>query len=123
MDIKPIKTDADYEAMLAEIERLWGSEAGSPDGDRLDVLATLVEAYEDKRWPIEAPDPVEAIKFRMEQDGLGQADLAKLLGSASRASEVLNRRRHLTLNMIWQLCAAWNIPAESLIRPYELERS
>lgn len=122
MDIRPIRTDDDYEAALGEIERLWGAEPGSAEGDRLDVLATLVEGYEDKRWPIDPPDPVDAITFRMDQGGLTQADLADLLGSASRASEILNRRRPLTLEMIRRLCSQWKIPAESLIRPYELER-
>lgn len=119
MDIKPIHTDDDHAAAMAEIERLWDAEPGTPEHDKLEVLAALVDAYEAKRWPIDPPDPVEAIRWRMEQAGYTQADLATLLGSRSRASEVLNRRRHLTTEMAWKLHREWRIPAESLIRPYE----
>jgi HTH-type transcriptional regulator/antitoxin HigA len=123
MDIKPIKSQADYEAALAEIERLWNAAAGSPESDRLDVLATLVERYEDDSWPIGRVDPIEAIKFHMEQNGLTRKDLAEVFGSASRASEIMNRKRRLTIEMVWKLSTAWNLPAESLIQPYELERA
>lgn len=119
MEIRPIRTDADHEAAVREIEALWGAEAGTPDGDRLDVLITLVDAYEDKRWPIPAADPVEAIKHSMEMEGRTQTDLADLLGSPSRASEVLRRKRSLTLPMIWELHNKWHIPAETLVQPYE----
>lgn len=122
MYIKPIKTENDYEAALAEVERLFSAAPGTPEGDKLDVLATLVAKYEDEVWPIAAPDPIAALKFHMEQKGLTQKDLAKVLGSAPRASEVLNRQRRLNLDMVWKLSTAWNIPVESLIGPYELEQ-
>ena len=120
MTIRPIHSDADHEAALGEIARLWGAEPGTPEHDELEVLSTLVSAYEDKRWPIEASDPVEAVKYHMEETGRSQADLAVLFGSRSRASEVLNRKRMLTIEMAWKLHREWHIPAESLIRPYEL---
>ena len=118
MDIRPLRNEKDHAAALAEIEQLWGAKARTPEGDRLEILLTLTEAYEEMHWPVPASDPVEAIKFRMEQAGHSQADLAALLGSNSRASEVLGRRRPLTLKMIWKLHEAWGIPAEILIRPY-----
>ena len=116
-DIKPIRNEADYEAVLAEIERLMDANPGTRAGDRLDVLVTLVEAYEDKHWQIDPPDPIEAIKLRMEQRGLTRQDLVQVLGSKSRVSEVLSRKRPLTLAMIQRLHQEWGIPAESLIRP------
>lgn len=119
MDIRPIRTDEDHAAALAEIERLWGADVGTPDGDRLDVLATLVEAYELKRWPIDAPDPVEVIKLAI-AEGHSQAELATLLGSRSRASEVLGRRRALTIDMVHKISTHWHIPADVLVRPYHL---
>ena len=119
MDIRPIRTDADHESALREIEALWGTETGTPKGDRLDVLLTLVDAYEDRRWPIPAADPVEAIQNSMEMEGRSQADLARLLGSPSRASEVLRRKRPLTLPMIWALHREWRIPAYALVQPYK----
>ena len=122
MGIRPIKTDADHEAALREIEALWGAAEGSPEGDRLDVLATLVEAYEDRRWPIDDLDPVEAIEAAMEHDGHSQADLAALIGK-SRASEVLKRRRALTLPMIRRIASEWHVPERLLVRDYPLERS
>jgi HTH-type transcriptional regulator / antitoxin HigA len=115
--IKPIKTEADYDAALAEIATLMDAEPGTPEGDRLDVLVTLVEAYEAKHWRIDPPDPIVAIKLRMEQRGLTRRDLEKVLGGKSRVSEVLNRKRPLTLAMIRRLHARWAIPAESLIQP------
>lgn len=118
MDIRPIRTDKDHTQALAEIERLWGVKPKTPEGDRLDVLLALVEAYEERRWPVPASDPVEAIKFRMAHAGHTRADLAILLGSESRATEILNRKRPLTLKMIWALHETWGIPAEILIRPY-----
>lgn len=118
MNIRPIRTDKDHAQALAEIERLWGAKPKTPEGDRLDVLLALIEAYEERRWPVPASDPVEAIKFRMAQTGHTRADLAALLGSESRASEILNRKRPLTLKMIWALHENWGIPAEILIRPY-----
>lgn len=118
MDVRPIRNDEDHEAALREIEALWGSEVGTAEGDRLDVLITLADAYEDARWPIPEGDPVDAIKDSMAMEGRTQSDLAEVLGSASRASEVLRRKRGLTLPMIWALHDQWRIPAEVLVRPY-----
>jgi HTH-type transcriptional regulator / antitoxin HigA len=122
MDIRPIRTEADYDQALKEIALYFEREPepGSPDADRFDVLAALVKTYEDEHWPIEAPSPIAAIKYVMEFRGYSQADLAKVLGSRSRASEILSRKRHLTLDMVWALNRKWGIPAESLIRPYRL---
>lgn len=123
MDIRPLHSEADYDAALAEIERYFVNEPapGSEDADRFDLLALVIADYEAKHWPISAPDPVEAIKERMERTGFGQRDLAALLGSRSRASEILSRKRPLTMEMAWKLNREWGIPAESLIRPYELK--
>jgi HTH-type transcriptional regulator / antitoxin HigA len=119
MEIRPIRTDDDHKAALVEIDRLWGAPAGSPEGDRLDVLATLVERYEDTRWPIPAASPVEVLKFVMEQNGRSQTDLANLLGSRPRASEILNGRRDLTLDNIRLLAREWHIPAGALVGELE----
>ena len=123
MDIRPIKTEADYDWALAEIERYFDAEPepGTPESQRFDVLASLIEHYEGRAWPIGLPDPVEAIRYRMEQDGLTQADLARLLGSRPRASEVLGRRRALTKEQAFKLHRAWRIPAEVLIQPYHID--
>lgn len=121
MEIKPIHTEADYEAALQEIDRLWDAPAGTTDGDKLDILATLVEVYEEKHHPILPPDPVEAILHYMESQSLARHDLEPYLGSRARVSEVLNRKRPLSLNMIRKLQAGLGIPADVLIRPYELE--
>lgn len=117
MNIRPIHTKADYKATLKEISALMESDpaAGTPDGDRLDILATLVQAYEVRHHPMEAPDPVEAIKFRMEQSGLTVKDLEPLIGKSNRVYEVLNRKRPLTLPMIRRLHQGLGIPAEVLI--------
>jgi HTH-type transcriptional regulator/antitoxin HigA len=115
MTIKPIKTERDYQKALKEIKRLWDVKPNSPKGDRLEVLVTLVEAYERKHYKVEPPDPVEAIKFRMEQLGLKSSDLAKILGGRSRVSEVLNRKRKLTVDMMRSLRKRLDIPAESLL--------
>lgn len=115
MTIKPIKTERDYRTALKEIERLWDAKPNTPKGDRLEVLVTLVEAYERKHYKIEPPDPVEAIKFRMEQLGLKASDLAKILGGRSRVSEILNRKRKLTVDMMRSLRKRLDIPAESLL--------
>ena len=120
MNIKPIKTTADYEAALKEIERLFEAQVGTPQGDRLEVLTTLVEAYEDKHFAIPAPDPIEAIQYFMESRDLTRRDLEPYLGSRARVSEVLNRRRPLSLEMIRELNKGLGIPAEVLIRPYRL---
>jgi HTH-type transcriptional regulator/antitoxin HigA len=115
--IRPIRTEHDYAAALAEVERLWGAAAGTPEGDRLDVLATLIDAYEAERDPVDPPDPIEAIRFRMEQQGLTRKDLEAILGTSTRVSEVLNRKRGLSIAMIRRLHAELGIPAEVLIRP------
>ncbi|MEN4043053.1 MAG: hypothetical protein ROW52_08625 [Anaerolineaceae bacterium] len=116
MEIKPIRTEADYEAALAEVERLWGAEPGTPDGDRFEVLFTLVEAYEETQYPILPPDAVEAIKYYMDSRGLDRRDLEQYLGSSGRVSEILSRKRPLTLAMIRKLNAGLGIPAEVLIQ-------
>jgi HTH-type transcriptional regulator/antitoxin HigA len=123
MDIKPVKTEADYEAALAEIDRLFNAEPGTPEGDRLEVLATLVEAYEDEHYALPLPDPIEAIAYYVESRGLTRQDLEPYLGSRARVSEILNRRRPLSLEMIRKLNAGLGIPAEVLIRPYELQEA
>ena len=115
MTIKPIKTERDYQNALKQIEKLWDAKPNTPKGDRLEVLVTLVEAYEQKHYKTEPPDAIEAIKFRMEQLGLKQSDLAKYLGGRSRASEVLNRKRKLTVDMMRSLRKHLAIPAESLL--------
>ncbi|MDP2875253.1 MAG: hypothetical protein Q8O00_03655 [Holophaga sp.] len=116
MDIKPIHTEADYRATLREIETLMAATADSQEGDRLDVLVTLIEAYERTRFPMDLPDPIEAIKFVMEQRGLSPKDLEPAIGRLNRVYEVLNRTRPLTLAMIRNLHASFGIPAESLIK-------
>jgi HTH-type transcriptional regulator/antitoxin HigA len=121
IDIKPIRTKADYEAALEEIERLWGAKYGSPEGDKLDVLVTLVEAYEEEHYPIPPPDPIEAILHRMESQGLTRKDLEVFIGSRARVSEVLNRKRPLSLTMIRNLQSGLGISADVLVQPYELE--
>lgn len=116
MEIKPIKTKANYRAALKEIESLMSAKANTPDGDRLDILTTLVEAYERAHFPMDLPDAVEAIKFRMEQSGLTVADLETVIGRKNRVYEILSRKRPLTLRMIEGLHLKFGIPAESLIR-------
>jgi HTH-type transcriptional regulator / antitoxin HigA len=119
MDIRPIRTKADHRAALAEVERLWNAEPGTPHGDRVDVLVTLIEAWEAKHHPIPAPDPIAAILFMVEQKGLTRRDLEPAIGSRGRVSEILTRRRPLTLPMVRALSALLDIPAEILVRPYE----
>jgi len=116
MDIRPIKTEADYQTTMKEIEGLMSAETGSAEGDRLDILVTLVEAYERNHYPIDFPDPVEAIKFRMEQQGLTVDDLVPVIGRKNRVYEILARKRPLTLRMVEGLHEAFSIPAESLIK-------
>lgn len=116
MDIKPIKTKKDYQAALKKTESLMMAKAGTPEGEHLDVLATLVEAYERKHFPMDLPDPVEAIKYRMDQLGLTPKDLEPMIGRLNRVYEVLNRKRPLTLPMIWKLHEGLGIPAECMIR-------
>ena len=115
--VRPIRTDTDYEAALAEVETLWGAKAGTPKGDRLDVLATLIDAYENEHYPMDQPDPIEAIKFRMEQQGLTRRDLEGIIGTRTRIAEVLNGRRGLSIAMIRRLNERLGIPADILIRP------
>ena len=115
MDIRAIKTEQDYERALARIERLMDAEPNTPEGDELDVLTTLIEAYEDRHFPIDTPDPVEAILFRVEQMGLTRKDLEPFIGSRHRVSEVLNRKRELSISMIRRLHEGLNIPLENLI--------
>jgi HTH-type transcriptional regulator/antitoxin HigA len=116
-EIRPIRNERDYKRALAEVERLWGARLGTPAGDRLDVLATLIDAYEAAHDPIDPPDPIEAIEFRMEQQGLTRKDLEPLIGTRTRIAEVLNRRRGLSIGMIRRLHETLGIPAEVLIRP------
>jgi HTH-type transcriptional regulator/antitoxin HigA len=116
-ELKPIRTQEDYRKALAEVERLWGAKSGTPSGDRLDVLATLVDAYEATRYPMAPPDPIEAILFRMEQQGLTRKDLEPLIGTRTRVAEVLGRKRNLSIAMIRRVHDRLGIPAEVLIRP------
>jgi HTH-type transcriptional regulator/antitoxin HigA len=120
MKIKPIRNEADYEAALERIHAIFGAEPGTDEGDELDILTLLVEHYEELHYPIEPPDPIEFLEYLMELRGAKQAELAKLLGSRSRASEILNRKRPLTLEQIRKISAAWQVPVEPLIREYEL---
>src|SRR5208282_5723052 len=122
-EVRPIRTKRDYEAALKEIERLWGAKAGTSEGDRLDVLATLVDAYEAEHYPMDPPDPVEAIKFRMEQQNLSRRDLEPLIGTRTRVAEVLNRKRSLSIGMIRRLHDQLGISAEVLIRPSQKEKA
>jgi HTH-type transcriptional regulator/antitoxin HigA len=117
MEIKPIRTEADYEAVLRRIETLWGAAQGTPEGDELDVLATLVESYESGHYPIDLPDPIEAIKFRLEQQGKDYRALVGVIGQRTRVYEVMRRARPLSLNMIRKLHRKLQIPAEVLIQP------
>ena len=121
-ELKPIRTEADYDAALAEVQRLWGAKSGTPDGDRLDVLATLIEVYEEKHHPMDPPDPIEAIRFRMEQQGLTRRDLEAMIGPRNRVADVLNRKRGLSIEMIRQLHDHLGISAEVLIRPSRFDK-
>lgn len=115
MEIRPIKTENDYQSALSRIDELWGARKDTLQGDELDLLITLVEAYEIKHYPIAPPDPIDAIKFRMEQMGMSKSDMVQYLGSQSRVSEILNRKRGLTLNMIKSLYKGLKIPPEILL--------
>ena len=121
MDIRPLHSEADYDEALDKIAGFFAQEPkpGTKEADQFDLLALVIADYEAKHWPIDPPDPIEAIKFRMEQKGYSQNDLAQLLGSRSRASEILSRKRPLTMEMAWKLNREWGISAESLIRPAE----
>lgn len=116
-EIRPVRTPQEHANALEQIERLWGASPGTPEGDRLDIWVALVEAYEAQAFPIDFPDPVDAILFRMEQQGLSRADLEPFIGNRGRVSEILNRKRHLSLDMIRKLSAGLGIPVEVLIRP------
>jgi HTH-type transcriptional regulator/antitoxin HigA len=115
MEIRPINTEQDYDSAISRIEELWGAKKDTPDGDELDLLVTLIESYEMKHFPIAPPDPIDAIKFRMEQMGMTNSDMVKYLGSQSRVSEILNKKRKLTLGMIKSLYKGLKIPAEILL--------
>jgi len=119
MNIRPIKNEEDYTQTLGYIENLMNAKPNTPQMDELEVLTTLVEAYEEQHYKIEAPDPIEAIKFRMEQEGLKQKDLVTIVGSKSRVSEILNRKRKLTIEMIRNLHMQLHIPIESLFLDYK----
>jgi len=123
--IRPLRSEADYDAALAEIERYFDEppKPGTPAADRFDLLALVIEDYERKAWPIEPPSPVDAIRYRMETGGYTQADLGRLIGSRQRASDVLARKRRLTMGMAWKLHREWGIPAEALIRPQAARRA
>ena len=116
-EIKPIRTKADHKRALAEVEKLWGAKRGTPAGDRLDVLATLIEVFEAEHYPMDPPDPIEAIRLRMESQGLTRKDLETMIGTRTRVAEVLNRKRSLSIGMIRKLHTELGIPAEVLIRP------
>jgi len=118
MEIKAIKTEQDYNQSLERLEVIFHAEVDTPDGDEAEVLSILIEKYEDEHYPIGMPDPIEAIKFRMEQMGMKQKDLAEIVGFTSRVSEVLNRKRKLTLSMIRKLSATLHIPTEVLVQEY-----
>ena len=124
MRIKPITNDAEHEEALAELDRLMARNPtdGSAASDKLGALAMLVEAYEEKRWPIDPPDPIEAVQFAMEQRGYTRADLIPMLGSRQRVSEILNKKRRLTMDMAWNLHDQLGIPAHCLVKPYPLRR-
>jgi len=123
MDIRPIRTEEDYDTALARIEEIWDAEPGTQESDELDLLSILVEAYEEEHHPIDPPDPIEAIKFRMEQMGLTRKDLEPFIGHRGRVAEVLNRKRGLSIDMIRNLSEGLGIPADVLIEKYPLQSS
>ena len=122
-ELRPIRTETDYENALIVIEQFWGAKGGTPEGDHLDMLATLIDAYETEHYPMDPPDPIEAIKFRMEQQGLSRKDLEPLIGTRTRVAEVLNRKRSLSIGMIRRLHDGLGISAEVLIRPSQNEKA
>ena len=123
VEVRPIRSEADYESALAEIEQLFDAKPGTPEADRLEILTTLVEGYEDQHYPIPLPDPVEAILYYLESRGLSRKDLEMYLGSRARVSEILNRKRPLSLAMIRKLHQSLGVPAEVLIQPYDAFQS
>lgn len=122
-DLAPIRNDEEHEAALAEVERLWGAKSGTKKGDRLEALAILIDAYEETRFPMDPPDPIEAILFRLEQQGLDRRALTRIIGSRGRVTEVLGRRRDLSIRMIRRIHDELRIPAEILIRPTRRARA
>jgi len=122
-ELKPIRTKADYKSAMAEVERLWGAKSGTAKGDRLDVLVTLIETYEARHFPMDPPDPIEAIQFRMEQQGLTRKDLEPMIGTRARVAEVMNRKRSLSIDMIRRLHEHLGISAEVLIRPTRTDQA
>lgn len=118
MNLSPIKTEKDYQKALKRLDEIFDAKKGSPEGDELEILGILIEKYEDEKFPIGLPDPIEAIKFRMEQMGMKNKDLAEIVGFRSRVSEILNRKRKLTLDMIRKIHTVMNIPTEVLIQAY-----
>lgn len=120
MNIQAIKNEESYDLTLARVDELMNAEPDTPEGDELDVLVTLIEAYEEKNHPIDIPDPIEAIRFRMEQDSISNKDLEKYIGKSGRVSEILNYKRSLTITMIRNLNSGLNIPIESLFREYKI---
>ena len=122
-ELKPIRSEADYETALAEVAHLWGSRNGSPEGDRLDVLATLIDVYEARHFPMDPPDPIEAIRFRMQQQGITRRDLEPMIGTRARVAEVLNRKRNLSIEMIRRLHDQLGISADVLIQPTRHEKA
>ncbi len=122
-ELKPIRTKADYERALMQLEALWGAKSGTRDGDRLDILATLIDAYEAEHYPMDPPDPIEAVKFRIEQQGLSRKDLEPLIGTRTRVAEILNRKRSLSISMIRRLHEQLGISAEVLIRPSQKSKA
>jgi HTH-type transcriptional regulator / antitoxin HigA len=123
VELKPIRTEDDYDAALVEFGRLWGAKSGSREGDRLDILATLIDAYEALNHPIDPPDPIDAIRFRMEQQGVTRKDLEPMIGTRARVAEILNRKRGLSIEMIRKLNRGLGIPADVLIRPTTSEKA
>ena len=126
MKIRPIRTEREHRAALKEINACWGANEGSDEGDKLDVLLALVDVYEERRWPIkvdETFDPIDVLQYAIEELGHTQSELSELLGSRSRASEVLSRRRALTVEMIHKIGETWKIPADLLVRPYKIKRA
>lgn len=126
MEIKPIRNRKDHRAALTEIDAIWGAREGTEEGDRLDILLTLVDSYETKQWPVDTKDrfdPIDVLNYAIEELGHTQTELSGLLGSRSRASEILSRRRALTVEMIHRIGEAWRIPADLLVRPYKIARA
>ena len=122
-ELRPIRTETDYENALIVIGQFWGAKVGTPEGNHLDMFATLIDAYETEHYPMDPPDPIEAIKFRMEQQGLSRKDLEPLIGTRTRVAEVLNRKRSLSIGMIRRLHDGLGISAEVLIRPSQNEKA